>query len=125
MNISEKEYRIWKELGIYFIALYVFSLIFDFLISYLQYRTNPSFFLEHEANIYLVFDLQNGQFFFFSIPVVIQFFLIYFMITYFFITLCTIYIGVNQKRITLGFFLVFVFMLSIFHFVGGLSWVFR
>jgi len=113
--------KLWGILGIVYGFVFIISLIFDSFVSYHIFKSNPNFFMSHEANKYLVLDLSNNKSFLSSMFILMNFWLVFWYFIFYFMILNFVK-NESTRNIISIFLLSFILFLSCLHFIGGFSW---
>jgi uncharacterized membrane protein len=102
--------------------IFVISVILDLSITYVNYHKDPDYFLSHESNEYLVWELKNKQPYLLTIPFVFLVFLTYIYLSTFVLITNLIKNKIIKHNLLLFLSLVYLFM-AYQHFIGFLSWI--
>lgn len=113
-----------KKIFYMVLIIFLISILFDFGITYYNYKVNTDFFFSHEMNKKLLDDLNNNIPFLFSSFIITQLVL---LIVYIFTIKYYLSIQTDHqiKYFFIYLFFFFYYSLSILHFIGGVSWIFR
>lgn len=117
-----KKFKLNYERIFYILGyLLIITFLLDFGITYYNYKLDKDFFLSHELNNILVYEIKGGKSFFLSITILLNILLIltYYSFGYYYIKMKDTIL----KDICLIIFFIFYDILIIGHMSGFLSWI--